>query len=143
MKLKCGDTLPELGQDYLDRMQNAAERMGVLINDLLSLSRVTTRARPFKKVDLGTVAREVVSDLETRIEQTKGTVDIGTLPTLLADPTQMRQLLQNLIGNALKFHQPGQPPIVTVRSEDFEKKDSAAIDGTPPAPWVRHQVAPR
>jgi len=100
--------------DYLGRMQNAAQRMQTLINDLLDFSRVATRAQPFVSTDLNVIAKEVMSDLETRIEQTLGRVEIGQLPTLEADPVQMRQLLQNLIANALKFHRRDVGPIVRV-----------------------------
>ena len=109
--------LPETGQDYVDRMLRSAGRMRRLIDDLLTLSRVTSKARPFEPVDLTAVARDVLSDLEVRLEQTGGTVDVGPLPRVDADPSQIRQLFQNLIANALKFHRPGVPPVVTVRAE--------------------------
>jgi signal transduction histidine kinase len=117
LQAKSGDALGEQGRDYLRRMQHAARRMSTLIEDLLRFSRVTTRARPFGPVDLGRVAREVVSDLEARIHQSGGRVEIGPLLSLDADALQMRQLLQNLIGNALKFHRPGVPPLVRVSSQ--------------------------
>lgn len=109
----------ELGEGklYLDRMRNAASRMQVLINDLLTFSRVTTKALPFAPIDLTVIAQEVVSDLEARIRETHGRVEIGELPTIEADPVQMRQVLQNLIGNALKFHQADQFPVVTVSAK--------------------------
>ncbi|MBW4644396.1 MAG: PAS domain-containing protein [Goleter apudmare HA4340-LM2] len=113
----CGGCLSEQGLDYLERMQNAAQRMETLINDLLILSRVTTRAQPFVAVDLAHITQEVLSDLEVRIEQTRGNVEVGELPTIKADPLQMRQLLQNLIANALKFHRPQVPPVVKISSE--------------------------
>src|SRR5438105_430371 len=113
---QCGDALGAEGRDYLGRMQAAAVRMSTLISDLLALSRVTIQGRPFAPVNLAAVAREVVSDLEGRVRQTGGRVEVGELPTLDADPTQMRQLLQNLIGNALKFHKPGEPPVVRVEA---------------------------
>ena len=114
LKVKYGDSLNEDGRDYLERMQNAAGRMQTLITDLLTFSRVTTQAQPFVPVDLRRVTNEVLSDLETRIETTNGTIEIGELATIDADPMQMRQLLQNLIGNALKFNRPGVPPIVKI-----------------------------
>jgi PAS domain S-box-containing protein len=104
----------EEGRDYLQRLLSAAYRMRTLINDLLALSQVTTKARPMVATDLTQVAQDVVTDLEVRVAQSKGHVEIAALPTLDADPLQMRQLFQNLIGNGLKFHRASVEPIVTV-----------------------------
>ncbi len=117
LRAKCGDALGETGRDYLARMSDAAARMQNLINDLLSFSRVTTKAQPFAPVDLDKVLREVLSDLEVRIEQTGARVETELLGTIDADALQMRQLLQNLIGNALKFHKPDQPPVIRVTGQ--------------------------
>ncbi|AFY34286.1 PAS domain-containing protein [Calothrix sp. PCC 7507] len=117
LKATCGATLTEQGLDYLERMQNAAERMETLIEDLLKLSRVTTKAQAFVPVDLAQITKEVLSDLEVRIQQTRGHVEVGELPIIKADPLQMRQLLQNLIGNALKFHCQQVPPVVKIYSQ--------------------------
>jgi PAS domain S-box-containing protein len=117
LKEKCSETLSADGKDYLERMQKAAGRMQVLITDLLSFSRVTTKAQPFVQLNLAEVAHDVVSDLEGRIEMVKGRVELGTLPVLEAEPLQMRQLLQNLIGNALKFRRPEEPPVVKVSAK--------------------------
>ncbi|HEX8227160.1 MAG TPA: ATP-binding protein [Candidatus Saccharimonadales bacterium] len=104
------------GKDYLSRMRNAAARMSALIEDILSFSRVTTKGRNFTPVNLRTVTQEVISDLEVRIDDTKATINIGDLPTIQADAMQMRQLLQNLIANALKFRRDGVNPVITVRA---------------------------
>lgn len=114
---KYADALDETGRDYLGRMTNAAHRMQTLIQDLLAFSRVTTKAQPFVPVDLDQITRDVLSDLEVKIEESGATVDIGLLPTIDADPSQMRQLMQNLIGNALKFHAPEVKPVVRVSAE--------------------------
>jgi PAS domain S-box-containing protein len=106
--------LGEQGNDYLARMQSAAHRMQTLIQDLLAYSRVTSKAQPFVPVRLGAVAREVTDDLQARVEETGARVEIGELPAVAADPLQMRQLFQNLIGNALKFSRPGVTPHVRV-----------------------------
>lgn len=113
---KYGDVLTDKGRDYLARMQNAAARMQTLIEDLLSFSRVTTKAQPYVPVNLKKIAAGVVSDLEVRIEETGATVEIGNLPTVDADALQMRQLFQNLIGNALKFHKKDVPPVVKLEA---------------------------
>ncbi len=114
---KCREELPDKGKEYVDRMLTAAGRMRRLIDDLLTFSRVTTQQRPFKQIDLDKLVREVVSDLDIRIGQANGRVVIGALPAVHADPTQMRQLFQNLIANAVKFHRPGVPPVVEITSE--------------------------
>jgi len=125
LKSKYAATLDDQGRDYLDRMQNAAGRMQTLINDLLTYSRVSTKAKPFVPTDLVSVTREVVSDLEARIEQVNGRVEVGELPTVDADPLQVRQLMQNLIGNSLKYRRPDVPPVVRVSSRTL-REDSAA-----------------
>jgi PAS domain S-box-containing protein len=132
LKATQGERLNDQGRDYLERMHNAAYRMGVLINDLLAFSRVTTRAQPFATVDLSQVAREVLGDLEDRLERTQGRVELGPLPAIEADPTQMRQLIQNLLSNALKFHKPGVPPVVHLREAPLEAAE---------ADWVAIEVS--
>jgi PAS domain S-box-containing protein len=114
LKSRHAAMLAPQGRDYVDRMQSAARRMQVLINDLLSFSRVTTKAQPFVRVDLGQIAGEVAHDLELRTHEAGGRIVIGELPSIDADPLQMRQLLQNLAGNALKFHRDGVPPVVEI-----------------------------
>ena len=114
LQMQCADKLDEIGCECLERMQNAAERMQMLIDGLLWLSRVTTQGQDFVSVDLAQIAREVASDLEVKIEQVSGRVELGRLPTIQADPLQMRQLLQNLIANGLKFHRIEEPPVVKV-----------------------------
>jgi PAS domain S-box-containing protein len=116
------DALDESGRDSLDRMINAANRMKGLIQSLLAYARVATRAKAFERVDLAQVAADVLSDLEVRIEETGGRVDVGELPMLHAEPVQMRQLLQNLIGNALKFSRPEEAPVVTISSEVLDEQ---------------------
>lgn len=122
---ECGHCLPAAGQQYLQRMQNAAARMQTLINDLLAFSRVTTKAQPFVPVNLATIAQEVLSDLEVQIQRVGGRVDIGPLPTIDADPLQMRQLLQNLISNSLKFHQPDVQPLITLQAQTLKQQDDS------------------
>jgi PAS domain S-box-containing protein len=114
LKKKHAPALGPQAGDYIERMQAAAGRMQILINDLLSFSRVTTKAQPFAPVDLTHVAHEVAKDLEVRTHEAGGEIAIGELPRIDADPLQMRQLLQNLAGNALKFHRPGVPPRVDI-----------------------------
>lgn len=117
LEKEYGATLEGDGHLYLDSMAKATRRMQTLINDLLGYSRVTTRGKTFVAVDLNEVVRGVLSDLEVRIGETHAQVNVGDLPAIHADPTQMRQLLQNLIGNALKFHKRDEHPVITVSAE--------------------------
>ncbi len=116
----AGEGLDPRARDYLDRMLLAARRMQTLIDDLLTFSRVGTRAGAPVPVDLGITLRGVLSDLETRIRDTGAVVRSDALPTVKVDPVQARQLLQNLVGNALKFHREGEPPRVTVSAARAE-----------------------
>ena len=111
---KFDDDLDEQAKDYLNRMQNAAGRMQVLIDDLLTFSRVSTRGGESEPTDLDEVVRGVLGDLEIAIGECGARVEVGELPTVPADPSQMRQLFQNLIGNALKFRRPDTAPVVRV-----------------------------
>ena len=90
---RAGSALGADGEDYLRRMKNAAGRMQSLISDLLAFSRVTTKAQPFTPVNLRQIAEEVLIDLESAVERSGGSVDLGELPQIDADALQMRQLL--------------------------------------------------
>jgi light-regulated signal transduction histidine kinase (bacteriophytochrome) len=126
---RCGGELSDAGRFYIERMQDAAGRMRCLINDLLTYSRVTTKARPFAPVDLGRIAREVMSDLQVAIEQAEARIALGDLPVIQADATQMRQLLQNLLSNALKFRCDGRRAEVSVTGRLCapERPDDGAV----------------
>jgi signal transduction histidine kinase len=112
--------LDETSLDCLDRVVNAAERMQRLIEALLEYSRVSTKQQPFRPVALEEVSREVVGDLETLIAETRGRIEVKSMPTIDADPVQMRQVLQNLMANALKYHRPGVPPEVVVEGRRMD-----------------------
>ena len=122
---RAGDALDETARDYLARMMNAAERMQVLIEALLQYSRVTTKVERFQRVDLDAVVGEVITDLEVAIESSGAEVEIEGLPTLSADPVQMRQLFQNLIGNAIKFRRPDVSPRVRITASQVGPNGSA------------------
>jgi signal transduction histidine kinase len=87
-----------------------------LIDDLLTFARVSSKAQPFTRVDLAALVREVVGDLEIAIEKAGASITLGELPVLEADPMQLRQLLQNLLSNALKFRREEVAPAVSVRA---------------------------
>lgn len=118
--------LGEQGTDYVQRMQSASARMSGLIEDLLAFSRITTKAKPFLPVSLNKVAEEVLEDLEVAIEEAGAAISIAELPEIAADQFQMKQLFQNLLGNALKFRKPDAAPEISVIAELSAPADSAA-----------------
>jgi len=111
--------------EYIDLIDSCTERMQRLITNILQVSRVTTHGNPFTQVDLNEVARDVVEDLAVRIEETGGTIAIEALPVIEADPMQMRQLIQNLIDNGLKYGSDGSPPNIRIYSNGLQPSDRA------------------
>lgn len=129
LKTKEYEKLSDQGKDYVDRMLNAAFRMQNLINDLLDFSRVTTKSKPFVEVNLDKILLEVLSDLEIVIEKTGAVITHTPLPTIEADPTQMRQLFQNLISNAIKFGKENEKPVINIFAKTLQVK--AHMTATP------------
>jgi PAS domain S-box-containing protein len=128
LQSKANESLDTQSKDYLQRMCGAAVRMQTLITDLMAFSRVAIKGQPFVPTDLDIVARDVRADLETRMDEAGGQVEIEDLPTIDADPTQMRQLLQNLISNSLKYYREGVPPVVRVYSRTMEAGSPESMD---------------
>lgn len=120
LRMEAGVDLTDDAVFYIDRMQESAARMLDLITALLDFSRIQTSGAPFMNVVLNEIVGHVLSDLDIRIRETNASIQIGHLPTITADPTQMRQLFQNLISNALKFRREDTSPIVSVRSAPLD-----------------------
>lgn len=120
LKKDCALSLDERGRDYLDRMEKSAERMQEFIGDLLKYSKAAATPNAYQRVDLKGVVADVLVALESRIEETRATIETGTLPVIEADAMQMHQLFQNLISNALKFHKQGEPPAISIRHRLLE-----------------------
>lgn len=111
---RLGVGISEEGASDLSRIQNAAERMQQLIDDLLSFARVSSTQRELEPVALNDLVAQVLGDLEGRIESTAAKIEVGELPVVMADRVQMGQLLQNLLSNALKFHRESVPPEIRI-----------------------------
>ncbi|HUR31208.1 MAG TPA: ATP-binding protein, partial [Saprospiraceae bacterium] len=111
------------GKNYFDRMKNAAERMQLLIEDLLAYSRMGTMEGDYEKVHLLELVEDVKETLREEINQKKATIEAENLCECVVIPFQFRQLLLNLFSNSLKFSKNGTPPVITVRSTVDEGKD--------------------
>ena len=108
---KHAETLDSTGRDYFERITKAARRMSEMIQGLLEFSRVMSKDDLFVATDLTLVVREVMSDIEVLIKKSGARIEVGDLPTIYAEPIQMRQLFQNIIINSLKFHGDEKPVI--------------------------------
>ena len=113
---KESQNLTDNGRDYFARIQSAAERMQRLIQDLLAFSRVNTGEQHVESINLNKITDEVLTDLDEVIRQKHATIDIGDLGSATIIVFQFRQLMHNLISNALKFSIPGVSPHVVVES---------------------------
>ena len=102
------------GTDYLQRMQSAANRMSTLIKDLLTFSRISTRQETAASVLLDRVVQSVLIDLDLTIQETGAVVNVDPLPIVAGDPSQLGQLFQNLLTNALKFRRSDATPSIRI-----------------------------
>ncbi len=111
---RYGKTLGDQGRGYMDRVQNAAARMGQLIQGLLIYARIETSNTPAEPLSLGRMVNEILLDLGEITQRVQAEIHVEALPDYCGDRTHIRQLLQNLIVNALKFHKPSTPPRITI-----------------------------
>ena len=116
LQRRYGGQLDERADQYIAFAVDGAQRMQRLINDLLAFSRVGRTTEGFEPVDLDAVATAAVAQLEAMRAEVDGSVELGELPVVRGDRTLLRQLLVNLVGNALKFRRPDVPPQVRVRA---------------------------
>lgn len=114
---RYGESLGEQGADYIRRMYAASERMSLLIDDLLSFSRVTTKQKPFVAADLNAVIDSVMDSLEIAIENSQAVIETENLPIIEADESQFQQVFSNLISNSIKFMQEGKAPHIRITGE--------------------------
>ncbi|HEX3014291.1 MAG TPA: PAS domain S-box protein [Methanobacterium sp.] len=122
--------LDDKADKYIDFAVDGASRMQNLINDLLEFSRVTTRAKEFKFTDCEFVLKQVLSNLEVSIKENGAVISHDHLPTVMADSTQLSQVFQNLISNAIKFRSEKTPEInISAREEEGSWIFSVADNG--------------
>jgi PAS domain S-box-containing protein len=115
------DRLDKDADEFIEYIVEGAQRMKQLIDDLLSYSRVTSNTEEFDSVNLETVLDTVLSNLSISIIEYNASITNDSLPTILADPSQIRQVFQNLITNAIKFHGP-KPPEIHISSIKNDKE---------------------
>lgn len=131
---KYAEVLEGSGQDYIERMQNAAARMQTLINDLLKYSRVGRINEPAQPVELDDIIRNILNDMESAIQDTQAVINVSSLPVIQGEPSQFRQLFQNLISNAIKFRVAGKRPEVNITAEEVDASSLEEIEGLAQSP---------
>lgn len=104
----------EKGQQFVHYIRDAAERMEALINSLLEYSRVTTQSRDFENVSFAELADEAERDLQLRIDESGASIEKDIQGSVQGNRSQLRQVVQNLIGNALKYRSPDTPPVIRI-----------------------------
>ncbi|WP_240543644.1 PAS domain-containing sensor histidine kinase [Spirosoma foliorum] len=132
--------LNEAAKDHLQRITAAGARMSNLIKDLLAYSRISTRQQVFGPVSLGTIVADVLTMLEWDISQSGAKISVEPLPVIKGDESQLGQLFQNLLTNAIKFVVPGQSP--QIRIEYVQRSLSELPPGVKPSVEARiyHQI---
>jgi PAS domain S-box-containing protein len=118
------EVLSDAGKDYFRRMQDAAQRMHLLIEDLLAYSRTSTTEKVFETTDLNTLMNEVTHDLEQVIKEKQASIDYHNLPVMNIIPFQFRQLFTNILSNALKFSKQDVPSHISIRAEQVQGGES-------------------
>lgn len=129
LRSKYRQELPVDATDYIDRMLRATDRMRLLIEGLLTYARVSSRQIPYTQVSLDEVVAEVLSDMEVTVQEKQAKIQVDDLGEIEASEIQITQLFQNLVSNALKFHQPDKPPEVHIFTERvFMPGNSQSLD---------------
>ncbi len=129
LQRRYGGQLDERADQYIAFATDGAARMQQLINDLLAFSRVGRTTAGFSEVKLDEVLAAVTGQLDQARSDVDGRIDVGPLPAVTGDPTLLRQLFLNLVGNGLKFHREGEPPVVTIAASG-ESGDDGLVEIT-------------
>lgn len=117
LESRYSETLDDRGKRYIERTVAGSQRMQVLINDLLSYSRVQTQGQPFAPVDLNASVDVILTDLESILSAAGARVTRDALPTVSGDASQLGQVFSNLIRNSVKYRHPDRPPVVAITAE--------------------------
>lgn len=110
--------LDQDANDFIEFAVNGATRLQEMINDLLIYSRVKTKAMPLTLVNTINVVKQAIENLQLTIDESKASITMDALPAVMADEPQLTMVFQNLLGNALKFHKPGEAPTIHITAEE-------------------------
>src|SRR5688500_1180677 len=124
---KYSDQLDDEGKRYISRIQAATERLQVLIKDIMTFAKISIEKSAFEVSDLNSLVQEVISEMESTVQEKSANISVDPLPSLYINPTLMRPLFYNLIHNALKYSKANVTPSIRIYSE----YDMAAAGNNP------------
>ena len=128
LKIKYGSSLDEEATGYLDRILAATQNARLMIDGLMAFSRLSTKGYWFEKVNLNALITEVINDLELTIEETHAQMDVGPLPEIDAIRIQIKQLMTNIISNALKFRKNDVAPVIAIKSKKLTRQETDQLN---------------
>ena len=117
LAMHLGPNLDDKATHYMGKVKGGVKRMQTLINDLLTYSRIQSKPQQLGMVDCNIVLAECLRNLNASVKESGSIIQIQPLPLVLADQSQLAQLFQNLIGNAMKFAAPGRTPVVQISAQ--------------------------
>ncbi len=122
LKKEYKSGLDDEGQSYLEDIEMIANQLSYLTDSFLDYTKIIKEAKNFKQVKLETLAKQAIDSLENLIKETKGTVNLNSLPTITAEPLLMKRLFQSLISNALTYRRNSEPPVVDIHSRQINEE---------------------
>ncbi|MFC4097244.1 ATP-binding protein [Euzebyella saccharophila] len=132
-----GENVSSRSKSYMDRIDNAIERMRTLINELLAYSRTGSENFQFEETDLSTILESVLENISGSVEESNAKVEFGELGALKVIPFQMKQVFQNLLENSIKFGKKDQVPIITIQSEKVRGNEIEIEDYVPDENYLK------
>lgn len=116
LEKESGSNLTESSRMYMEKIMQSSGRMQRLIDDILQFSSLKAVKADYRETDLNSIVQQVLSDMELKVESSAAVIEADNLPTIEAIPSQMGQLFQNIISNALKFKKEGEAPRIRINS---------------------------
>lgn len=137
LQSKFGTVLGTEGQNYLQRIINSGKGMQVLLEDLIDFSRLSFVEKIYTRTSLTAIVDDALHDLEMKIEESGATVAFSELPTLEVYPSQLKQLVMNLILNSIKFRKKDQPLRIEIKGKSVTHEDFPALSLQENTPYVQ------
>lgn len=130
LNTKFGDQLDDEGRRYINRIRSATERLQLLIKDIMTFAKISMEKSAYEKSDLNELVNDVISEMESTIEEKNAQITIEKLPAMYVNPSLMRPLFYNLIHNALKYSRSSVTPEVRIYCEPFSSESEMESDQT-------------